>query len=140
LLELSFNSVSTATLVPSTWWNSRPSNLPSICWKTAQYLPVDSMKESQSLMIWFITRESSYTIRRLMSSNMVMCSPCTNASYFVALFDTKLQYVLELISLRGDDEYLAPAPYNFSDPSNTFCSGFSRNSSSSSRTFIVCLV
>jgi hypothetical protein len=47
----------------SMWWNFNPSNLYLTFLTTAQYLLIDSVEQSQSLLIWLMTtRESPYTV------------------------------------------------------------------------------
>jgi hypothetical protein len=87
----------------------------------AQYLPIDSVEQSQYLLIWLITtRESPYTINRLMPSQTTMCSPCTNASYSIALFDAGKRNCSAYLScspLGATKRIPTPAPYIFNDPS-----------------------
>jgi hypothetical protein len=88
-LDPSFDNTSAAALQSlSTWWNSNPLNLSSSFRTAAQYLPIQSVEQSQSLFIWLMTTsESPYTINFLMPSDATMLSPWTSASYSAALFD-----------------------------------------------------
>jgi hypothetical protein len=89
-LDPSFDNASAAALRSlSTWWNSNPSNLSSNFRTAAQYLPIESVEQSQSLFIWLMTTsESPYTIINFLTpSDTVMFNPWISASYSAALFD-----------------------------------------------------
>jgi hypothetical protein len=121
-LDPSFDNASVAALRSlSTWWNSNPSNLSSNFQTVVQYLPIESVEQSQSLFIWIMTTsQSSYTINLLTPSDTSMFNSWISASYSVVLFDAGNNSWSAYLSCSPPGAMKripAPAPYSFNEPS-----------------------